>query len=225
MIEINLLPKELQKKKLSFKLDRTILLFLVGGLTLVGMMAIYTFVFQAHEYARIQKGLEVARAETARYTPEIAKIDEINNKKDQILTRISAIQLLDRNREYWVMLMEDLSSRVPEYLWLTSVRQAPSAPVPAQSAQNTTSPSNQPPPAVNSSIEGFSFSLNSLATFLVRLKKSDMFENIEISSVKLQEIEKVNAYAFKLTCNLVPSVPIKADTETAMAAGAQDNKF
>jgi len=220
MIEINLLPKDLQKKRLSFKLDKNIVLALSGCVALIGVMALYSFVFQAGKYADLEKQLQISKAETAKYASEIAKIDEITTKKEQILARMSSIQVLDRNREYWVTLMEDLAGRVPEYVWLSSLKQAPSAP--------TTPPPAGTPPAVTlskSSIEGYSFSLNALATFLVRLKKSDMFTNIEIASVKLQEIEKANAYNFKLNCDLVTSIPEKTELQTAQANGAQTNQF
>jgi Tfp pilus assembly protein PilN len=183
-------------------------------------MALYSFVFQAGKYADLEKQLQISKAETAKYASEITKIDEITKKKEQILARMSSIQVLDRNREYWVTLMEDLSGRVPEYVWLSSLKQAPSAPT-------TPPPAGQPATiaVAKSSIEGYSFSLNALATFLVRLKKSDMFTNIEIASVKLQEIEKANAYNFRLNCDLVTSIPEKTELQTAQANGALSNQF
>ena len=223
MIEINLLPKDLQKRKFSIKLDKTILMVLGGCGLLLAVMALYSYVFQASEYSRLQHKLQEAKAESAKYTIEIAKIDEIGKKKDQILARMSAIELLDRNREYWVDLMQDLAGRVPEYVWLASLKQAPQAAPPAAQTPGTL---QQSVPTL-SSIEGYSFSLNGLATFLIRLKKSDMFNNVELSSVKLQDFEKADAYAFKLTCDLVPTVinKIDTDTQTAQAANSQDNKF
>ncbi len=137
---------------------------------------------------------------------------------------MSSIEVLDRNREYWVTLMEDLAGRVPEYVWLTIVKQAPSAPMPSATPPPNP-PVQQAAVSSRSTIEGYSFSLNALATFLVRLKKSDLIDNIEIASVKLQEIEKANAYNFKLTCELVPSVPKIADIQTAQAVGSQQNQF
>ena len=222
MIEINLLPKDLQKKRLSFKLDKNIVLVLSGFVALIGVMALYSFVFQAGKYADLEKQLQISKAETARYASEITKIDEITKKKEQILARMSSIQVLDHNREYWVTFMEDLAGRVPEYVWLSSLKQA-------QAAPTTPPPAGQAPAQAQalakSSIEGYSFSLNALATFLVRLKKSDMFANIELASVKLQEIDKANAYNFRLNCDLVSSIPEKTELQTAQNPGAQSNQF
>jgi Tfp pilus assembly protein PilN len=215
MIEINLLPKDLQKKRFSFKLDKSIVAALGACLALIAIMAAYSFIFQAGKYASLEKQLAISKAETERYAPEIAKIEEIGKRKEQILARMSSIQVLDRNREYWVTLMGDLAGRVPEYVWLSNVKQAP---VVAVQPAATQTPNPIPPPTTaKSSIEGYSFSLNALATFLVRLKKSDFFDNIEIASIKLQEIEKAKAYNFKLNCDLVTSLPVNLDTQTAQA--------
>jgi len=221
MIEINLLPRDLQKKRFSFKLDKNIVLVLSGCVALLGSMALYSFVFQAGKYSNLEKQLQISRAETARYSSEIAKIDEITQKKEQILARMSAVQLLDRNREYWVTFMGDLAGRIPEYVWLTAFKQAPA--VTTAAAPGT--PNAKPALPSKSTIEGYSFSLNALATFLVRIKKSDLFDNIEIASVKLQEIEKANAYNFRLTCDLITSVPVNTDVQTAQANGTESKQF
>jgi Tfp pilus assembly protein PilN len=215
MIEINLLPRDLRRKRFSFKLEKGIVVALSAALALIAVMAAYSFVFQAGKYTKLEKQLAQAKAETEKYAPEIAKIDEIGRRKEQILARMSAVQVLDRDREYWVTLMEDLAGRVPEYVWLTNVRQAPKV---VQAVAQTPGATPTPPPtAAKSTLEGYSFSLNSLATLLVRLKKSDFFDNIEIASIKLQDVEKTRAYNFKLNCDLVTSMPINLDTQTAQA--------
>ena len=231
MLEINLLPKDLKRSRFSFKLDKNLVIALSGCVALLGVMAVYSFFLQAQTYAGLEKQLAISKAETAKYTSEIAKIDEISRKKEQILARMTTIQLLDKNREYWVSLMEDLAPRVPEYVWLSTVKQAPPVTVTpaAQQTPNAPAPSAAQAAAQmaasKSSIEGYSFSLNALATFLVRLKKSEFCANIELGSVKLQQMEKANAYNFKLNCDLVTPTATNLDIETAQAANAIENQF
>ena len=218
MIEINLLPKELQWKRFRFALDKNILYILAVGIVITLGMAGYSYIFQARTIAGLQKEINDAREEESKYFAEIQKIDEIAERKTQILARMSAIQLLDQNRDYWIDLMKDLVRRVPEYVWLTSIRQAPTAGQPAQ-------PSGAPLAPARSTIEGYSFSLNALATFLVRLKKSNMFKDVELSSILLQESEKSKAYSFKLTYNLEAPGLVAPTTETAQTSGATDSRF
>jgi Tfp pilus assembly protein PilN len=228
MIEINLLPKDLKRSRISFKLDKKLVMALSGCIALLGVMAIYSFFFQTRTLTTLQKQLAISKAETTKYATEITKIDEISRKKEQILARMTAIQKLDKNREYWVSLLEDLAPRVPEYVWLTGIKQgavtappgtAPAAPKTAAKAAAPSTAQSVQGGASKSSIEGYSFSLNALATFLVRLKKSDYFDNIEINSIKLQQIEKAEAYNFKLNCDLVTPVVDNLDVQTAQAPG------
>jgi Tfp pilus assembly protein PilN len=225
MIEINLLPKDLKRSRFGVKLDKNLVMALSGCIALLGVMAIYSYFIQASALSTLEKQLAISRAETAKYTSEIVKIDEISKKKEQILARMTTIQLLDKNREYWVSLMEDLAGRVPEYVWLTSIQQAANV---SSSAAAPKAADNPPVPvaaAPKSTLEGFSFSLNALATFLVRLKKSDYFANIEISSIKLQQLDKADAYNFKLNCDLVTPAINNSDIQTAQATSAAQNQF
>ena len=218
MIEINLLPKELQYKRFAISVDRNMVFIIVGGLIIAGLLAAYSFVLQTGKLNSLEQDILQAENETAKYSAEIQKIEDISLKKAQILARMSAIQVLDQNRNYWVKLLEDLVRRIPDYVWLTSVEQNPAA-----GARPGTP--GAPPVATKSTIEGYSFSLNAFATFLIRLKKSEIFHDIELVSIKLEETEKAKAYSFKITCNFaMPELPA-ATTETAQSAPAAGTQF
>jgi len=218
MIEINLLPKELQWKRFSFALDKKLVGLLAVGIVIVLGLAGYSFILQVGKISSLQKNIANYKAETEQFAPEIAKIDDINVKKGQLMARMTAIELLDRNREYWVGLMQDIIGRVPEYLWLTSIQEASAA------AAGKTQPAGAPAGSVKSTIEGFSFSLNALATFIVRLKKSEIMSNIEITSIALQETEETKAYLFRLTCDF-NTPKAEAPAEGAPAAGIAGGQF
>jgi Tfp pilus assembly protein PilN len=218
MIEINLLPKELQYKRFALSVDKNVVFVIVGGLAIAALLAVYSFVLQAGKLSSLENDILQAENETAKYSAEIQKIEDISLKKTQILARMSAIQLLDQNRNYWVKLLEDLVRRVPDYVWLTSVEQNPAA------GARSGTPGAQPAVA-KSTIDGYSFSLNAFATFLVRLKKSDMFHDIELVSIKLEETDQAKAYSFKITCDFaMPELPA-ATTETAQSAPAAGTQF
>jgi Tfp pilus assembly protein PilN len=216
MIEINLLPKELQGRRFGFTVDKNVIFILVGGLAIAGLLAAYSFVFQTGKLGALNKDIMQAQTETARYSEEIRKIEDISLKKTQILARMSAIQILDQNRNYWVTLLEDLVRRVPEYVWLTSMEQSPAVGT-AAGAQGAAGP--------KSVINGYSFSLNAFATFLIRLKKSDLFYNIELTSIKLEETDQAKAYSFKITCNFVTQEQPPATSETAQTAPVTGTQF
>ncbi len=219
MIEINLLPKELQYKRFGFSINKNIIYLIISGLAITAMLVAYSFVFQAKKIMSLEDEIMMAQSETAKYAEEINRIEDITVKNTQIVARKTAIQVLDQNRNYWVKLLEDLVRRVPEYVWLTNVEQNP------QVGMVQTGGAQGQAQAANSIIEGYSFSLNAFATFLVRLKKSEVFRDVELTSIKLQETDKAKAYFFKLTCNFaMPEMP-KATVETAQSPPAAGTQF
>jgi len=224
MIEINLLPKELQHRRFGITVDKNVITILVGGLAIAGLLAAYSFVFQTGKLRALNNDIVQAKAETEKYSAEIQKIEDISLKKTQILARMSAIQILDQNRSYWVTLLEDLVRRVPEYVWLTSVDQNPATPAPAAAPAGSAA-STEAAAATKSTINGYSFSLNAFATFLVRLKKSDLFYNIELTSIKLEENDQAKAYSFKITCNFAAQGTPPATSETAQTTPAAGTQF
>jgi len=218
MIEINLLPKELQWKRFSFALDKKLVVLLVIGAVVILGLAGYSFVLQAGKISGLEKNIANYKAESDQYAAEIAKIDDINMKKEQIMARMTAIELLDRNRDYWVNTLEDMIRRVPEYLWLTSVQEA-SAAATTRNQQGTAAKAPG-----KSTIEGFSFSLNALATFIVRLKKSEILSNVEITSITLEETEETKAYLFMLTCDF-NAPKTESPSEGGVAVGSAGGQF
>ena len=212
MIEINLLPKELQKRTGGLALPKPALYMLAGLAGLAAVLAGLT-VMQKMRIANIQKKIAEAKVREAKMQKDIQLVDALTELKGKILERMAAIEGLDQNRSAYVRFLEDLSGRVPEYLWLSNFREGAGGAA-AQSAQ----PAGNPVQAAAASgaktvIEGFSYSLNSLATFMIQMKKSPFIKNIELSFAKEQKQENTRLYNFQLTCDLT-MVPEETPTET-----------
>lgn len=188
MIEINLLPKEYQKKRFRLAFEKNTLYVIGGGVIVLILLAAYTMFFQVLPYKSLTKKIEVAQADSVSLSSEIQLVNELMGKKDKLLARMSTIELLDRNREIWIKIISDLGVRIPDYLWLTEFRQSRLG----EGIEGK----------IKASILGRSFSLNSLATFIVRLKKSPYFNHIEISTIQLIEEKGAEVYSFTINCEL-----------------------
>jgi Tfp pilus assembly protein PilN len=62
-------------------------------------------------------------------------------------------------------------------------------------------------PQVNANIrkatlKGQSFSLNSIATFIIKLKQSPYFTDIELMNIKMTDQNNAESYEFTINCNL-----------------------
>jgi len=225
MIEINLLPKELRKRRGIFTLKKnTAYIFGAGGVLII--LLIFISILQGIRLQGLNRKIAEAQKRKEELKESIRLVDALTELKYKILMRLSAIESLDKDRSTWIDIMEDLSSRVPDYLWLSSFKETPPVAPTVPKVQTTeeggvdtvkvTQP--QAPPVLSRKviIEGYTFSLNSLATLILNLMRSNYFNNIELNYVKLAELEKQKAYSFQLTSDLFYASQIDTQKELAL---------
>jgi Tfp pilus assembly protein PilN len=233
-IEINLLPRELRKRRPGISFDKS--LTLVAGLAVVLVVAFVGMnVFQSMKLKTLNNKIAEAQRRAEELRKNIELVDALTDVKDKVLQRMSAIEALDRNRAVWVGVLEDLTRRVPDYLWLSLLEEEeeePSAAVP-DSGTDSTALVSQPtsPPQKRVTMEGYSYSLNSLASFLIELIGSPYFKNMELQYVKRAEVEERKTFTFQLVGDLyyVPDLEgLDADTavhELASTHETQDSEM
>lgn len=212
MIEINLLPKEYRKRARTFHLEKKSVYVVAGVVGIVLLFAVVTF-YQHYQLSSLDEKIALANTQRLRLQEDIRLIDGLTELKEKILTRMESIERLDRHRAVWVDVLQDLNQRVPDFLWLTRVAEiredarakAKPKQVPGQQAVDTIPQVAEFVFAkpVPTEMEGYAFTLSSIASFLVGLTKSDYFENIDLSFAKQEDVTGINAYKFKVGCDLV----------------------
>ena len=174
---------------------------------------------------------------------DIQLVDALSDVRQNLLQRMSAIENLDKYRSVWIKIMEDLSSRIPSYLWLSGLREEPvvasAPPAPNDRAIPTTNPVPAAAPAVDTTkpkdlnfgprratIDGYCYSINSLAAFLINLTRSNYFKNVELKFIRSSQQDKHKFFAFQLGCDLIyyiePPSFAKAEQGTAQSAPVQE---
>src|SRR5713101_4878784 len=111
MIEINLLPKELQKGTGRLALPKPVIYAVAGMAGLAVVLAGLT-VMQKMRINNIQKKITEAKMREAKMQKDIQLVDALTELKGKILERMAAIDGLDQNRSAYVRFLEDLSGRV-----------------------------------------------------------------------------------------------------------------
>ncbi|MDH4223152.1 MAG: PilN domain-containing protein [candidate division Zixibacteria bacterium] len=222
MIKINLLPKELRKRKgITLKKNSA---YLLGGSGIIIILLILITIMQGVRVGNLNRRITEAKKRKEALKDTIRLVDALSDLKNKILQRLSAIESLDKDRSTWIDIMEDLSSRVPDNLWLTNFKEnTPSAPTAAnvQVAEEESDTLKAveavitPPIKRIITIEGYSFSLSSLATFMINLIKSSYFDKIELNNIKLVELEKQKVYSFQLNSELLYASQVSTSTELA----------
>jgi Tfp pilus assembly protein PilN len=199
MIQINLLPKEFRRKTGKLSIGKSGY-YAIGATAGVIIMIVVVSFYQMYQVRKLDENMEVARFRTQQLQKDIAVVDALIDVKEKIMQRIEAIDRLDQHRSVWVRILEDFSGQVPDFMWLSGFRESKTA----VAAANDTSKANaQIPSSVRPvAIEGFAFTLNSLANFMIKLMRSNYFSDVEMASVDEVLFQEQKAYSYKLNANL-----------------------
>ncbi len=212
MIEINLLPKQYKKRSGGFAIGKHGVYAVAAGIGVLLMIGAVTL-YQIHQISELKGQMEIARARTSQLQKDIQLVDALNDIKTKITDRMAAVEKLDRHRSAWVKLLENLSGNIPDFIWLAKFEEvAPTAT--AYKSTTSNKAKNQPdtatmvtaaaglPPTRDMRIEGFSFTLNALASFMIKLMRSDYFDNVDLRKTEQVELGKQKVYSFELGCTV-----------------------
>ncbi|HUV31568.1 MAG TPA: PilN domain-containing protein [Acidobacteriota bacterium] len=213
MIEINLLPKEYLKRTRAFSLSKAGKYVAAGAAGVVVILAGITF-YQIHELNKLEDNIERANRRADMLRQDIQMVDALIDVKEKITSRMAAVEKLDRHRSAWVRILEDLARNVPEFVWLNACREKPAPSIAADSTAAMTT--DETASMRTAEVEGYSFTLNALAAFMIKMMRSEYFDDVELVSADevsfdeagqaastSQRIQKgQKAYGFVLTCSV-----------------------
>jgi Tfp pilus assembly protein PilN len=214
MIEINLLPKDYLKRSGSFSLGKKGLYAVAGGVGVI-IMLIGVTIYQMRQVAALEANINRANERAAMLQKDIQVVDALTDVKNKISRRMSAVERLDRHRSVWVRILGDVAGDVPEFVWLAGFKEKP---IEVENPNTTKPGTPQSKPAGRQDsaprpdtlpefrpvqIEGYAYTLNSLAAFMISLMRSDYFDQVELvksERTKFQNDEQ--AYNFVVSANV-----------------------
>lgn len=222
MIEINLLPKEYLKKGLSLSFGKTGLYALVAIGGIIVMLVGVTF-YQIHQLSSLEEKITIANRRAVMLQKDIKVVDALLDVKNKITQRMAAVERLDSHRSAWVRILTDIAKDVPEFVWLGKIEETNIADdkndknkknnkntqQKTQANSNNAEQVDQKKPAGSSvpsvrpvKIEGYAFTLNALASFMINLMKSGYFDEVELVNSDEVKFEEYKAQNFVLSANL-----------------------
>ena len=212
MIEVNLLPKGYLKGSGGLSLSKAGKYIAAGVGGLLVILVSITF-YQMHQLSELEKNIDRANRRGEALRQDIRMVDALINVKDKITRRMAAVEELDRHRSAWVRILEDIARNVPEFVWLGRFAETPAG---SGHGSGDTTATGAPPNMRPAEVQGYCFTLNSLAAFMIKMMRSDYFDEVELVSateVVFDEDGRVlrtrdpnakgqKAYDFTLTCNV-----------------------
>ena len=164
-MEINLLPHREARRAADLRESVAVLLL---GLVVIGGG---TFFMDQH----MKSGLSQAKANVAqleadieRYEPQQKLVAKFKKQKKQLQNKLDVIDSLERARNGPVRVLDELSARVPDRLWLTGIRTK----------------------GKGIKLEGQSLDTGVVADFLRSLNASPFFKNVDLDKTSGGKVVK-----------------------------------
>jgi len=119
MIKINLLPVKEEKKRVT--LERQIITaVIVLLLTFAGIG--YTAYLRKSQIRRLENQIEQSRRELNRLQKIKKKVEEFKRANANLQQKIGVITSLEKGRDWYLQLLDQLAESAPEGLWFESIK-------------------------------------------------------------------------------------------------------
>lgn len=218
MRAVNLLPRDEPRRRRKLTLGAQLALicpFVVGGLLAAGYM------IESSKVKDQQATLKALQEELAALPPR-PNLPEANTQlaveRDQ---RIAALAAALRGRVAWDRVLREISSILPEDVWLTTLAatspQAPAPPPPPApttttegEGETTTTPVAPATPAASPtaplSLSGYTYSQEGVARFMSRLAVIPELQDVKLVKSSQAEVAGRNVFQFSITAGVRPQV-------------------
>lgn len=214
MIEINLLPKGYLKGSRGISLGKVGVYAIAGAAGVAILLAAISF-YQIYKLNGLQADIDRANQRASRLQKDIRLVDALTEVKAKISQRMAAVERLDRHRSVWVRVLSDMAGNIPEFAWLSMYVELgddnKKAEVQSFGRAKKGEEEVKAPPVDLSApqikpveIEGYAFTLNALASFMINMMRSDYFDEVELKSSEETKFgeEHEKAYRFVLSAKL-----------------------
>lgn len=174
MIKINLLPVKRKKK------PKPLPIFIVSLalITVFSASVLYYLVFYYGSVLRTAKTLRAGNEQRlAELKTRIKEVDDFEKVNKTFEEKAKLIEQLRKNQNLPVMMLDEISSKLPSGVWLSAMSVASGA----------------------VSIDGYAFTNSDVVAYIDNLKGSKLFSDIALQESRQTEIEKLPLYQFKLT--------------------------
>lgn len=186
MIRINLLPVREARRKADLRQQ----------LQLIGVSAVGSLVLAAGFHQIVLSSVNGANrrvaalnTQLAQFKPQQEQVEAFKTKKSEIEQKLEVIQRLERSRSGPVHILDELASRTPERVWLTTLSAT----------------------GGKIELEGMSLDNELVALFLRALDDSAYFANVELKETELKLVDALKLNTFRIVAQLEsPDAPAPA---------------
>ncbi len=190
MIKINLAPtakkgrvakrKAVRAARPGIKLPsiQSTILYIIGIVAVVAIVGIVLFI-QSNQMGGLNREINQLNAKLEELRVYKATVDSLKQREMELQTMITPIRDLNKNRFFIAHVLDEISSRIPEFTWLKSVNVSQTA----------------------LEMKGVAASNLLVADFMNRLEESPYIYNVDLTVLEKKAVEKTEMMEFTLTAN------------------------
>ena len=181
MIKINLLATQRTKKarkKVALE-SQAIWIGLASGVMVLVWLVAWRLL--DGKVTRLQEEKARAAADLAVLKVQVKEVDTFEADKVAVREKIKVIQRLRKNQSMPVYLLNEISQRLPERVWLVSLSEK----------------------GGTVDLSGKATTNSEIVDFINNLKAADRFENVEILESRQKKEGEITIYSFRLKWSLV----------------------
>lgn len=199
MIErINLIPDEILVDKKAVQKRPLIISVLVIYSLCLGVVYIYQKAkvkkrLNNVEQARMQR--DELMAQNTKYREVIERINLVQKREDDIKKRLAVISSILEERVYWSEILRNLTHRIPDGIWLTSLSTNDLAKAPVKSPADSIG-------GKGVKFNGTALSNSAIAAFVFALENSSDFENVVLVYSQKNESQDRDLYDFEISTDI-----------------------
>lgn len=173
MIRINLLPTKKRKAK-RIAIPPVFTLAIPGAAILLVLGAVFYWYLLDREVTDLKEETGKLQARLAELKEKIKEVDRYEKDKKDLEEKVNLIRRLEKHQTIPVHVLDEVSRRVPDRVWLHLFTEAKGA----------------------VSIEGYAFSNSDIVTFVNNLKGAKYLKDVVLVESKETLVEKEPVYKF-----------------------------
>lgn len=190
MIKINLAPtakKKAPKRKAAkaarpgIKLPsvQTTILYIIGIVVVVVIVVVLLLINWAQQ-GSLNGNITQLNAKLEELKVYKATVDSLEKRERELAALIAPIKVINKNRFFIAHVLDEVSSRIPEFTWLSTLNVS----------------------QTNMEMKGVTASNLLVADFMNRLEESAYINNVDLTVLEKKTIEKQEMMEFTLTANV-----------------------
>ncbi len=159
----------------------------IVGIVVAVLIIVIALLLQHNQIAGLNRNIRDLNIKLTELQVYKATVDSLKKREMELDSLITPIKMLNQNRFFIAHILDEVSSRVPEFTWLTILNVS----------QN------------EMQVKGVTASNLLVAEYMNRLEESPYIYNVDLSVLEKKEIENTEMMEFTLTANC------SSDTSTA----------